>query len=76
LYADEYLRQVYEHGVDNVRGSVFVAAALDSYMRNLILQLVCDRKRLCFRCGRGGHLKMHCVTMTRMIASSHHDDAT
>lgn len=48
------------HGVDRVRGHVWTSKVLTAFMKRGFVTHIRDRKNLCRRCGKPGHMISHC----------------
>ena len=56
----ETLLNMYEHGIDNVRGWRFCYRKHSDAHRKEILGNLCSMKNSCYRCGRVGHFGHAC----------------
>ena len=61
----ETLHVALKYGIENVRGHQFTRIVLRDSDINDFEKQVCERKDLCRRCGRNGHMISRCVSHTR-----------
>ena len=61
----ETLHVALKYGIENVRGHQFTRSVLRDSDINDFEKQVCERKDLCRRCGRNGHMISRCVSHTR-----------
>ena len=56
----ETLEQIKQHGIDNVRGSLFSKLKLDESDKKMALSLYCEKHKLCWNCGSDQHFVHAC----------------
>jgi len=56
----ETLERMYKHGINNVRGWIYVTPVLSPQQREEAFQQICSRKKLCSTCGRSSHFSAQC----------------
>ena len=62
---DETLTRMLRHGIDNVRGWMFVSKTLSEEQRESAFNQVCERFDLCRKCGRNSHFASACFAKSR-----------
>jgi hypothetical protein len=63
----ETLARMHKHGIDAVRGWMYVSVELTQAQREHIFQQVCEKFGLCRVCGGGGHFASACTAKGRAI---------
>ena len=56
----ETLERGFKHGISNVRGHMWVSDTLSKQHRKSFVQNICERKDLCRKCGKPGHMISAC----------------
>ena len=56
----ETLERMHKHGINNVRGWVYVTPVMSPQQREDAFQQICARKQLCSTCGRPSHFAAQC----------------
>ena len=56
----ETLERMHKHGINNVRGWVYVTPVMSPHQREDAFQQICARKQLCSTCGRPSHFAAQC----------------
>jgi hypothetical protein len=62
---DETLTRMLRHGIDNVRGWMFVSKTLSEEQRESAFNQVCERFDLCRKCGRNSHFASACFAKSK-----------
>lgn len=57
---NETLTRIYKHGIENVRGWMFVSLEPTEQQRRDVFVQVCEKFDLCRRCGRNSHFADRC----------------
>jgi hypothetical protein len=62
---NETLTRIYKHGVERVRGWMFVSLDLTEQQRRDAFAQVCEKFDLCRRCGRNSHFADQCFARSK-----------
>ena len=62
---NETLTRIYKHGVERVRGWMFVSVELTEQQRRDAFAQVCEKFDLCRRCGRNSHFADQCFARSK-----------
>ena len=61
----ETIQRMAYHGIDNVRGSLFIKENLTSYEKVMAAQLYCEMNNLCRKCGSSEHYINQCISLNK-----------